>query len=120
MELMWSGFLPATCRVNSTRVDVRVCSCKNPYVGVATFVVQNTSHVFSLDMSCEPTYAGALAAVNAAYATGTTQKCLYNGNSVMWEHYQSTVLWTWLWCTIGFTSVYLVFALAALLSRRGK
>jgi hypothetical protein len=116
MYVMWSNYRPAQCYVNATSVDIRVCSCSNPYVGVASFVVLNTTFAFSLDVSCEATYDQALA---MRYQAGKTYDCLYNGkDSVMWPRYQSKVLFDWMMCSAIVTGAYAyAVAFACVLSK---
>ena len=117
MTLMWSSYVPATCIVTSNHVDVRVCSCKNPYVGVATFLVQSrkySTYNFTLDVSCEPTYDDAWNEAAAVYEVGKTYDCLYNDRSVMWPKYQQTVMFNWFILSIALTGAYAIFIVIAL------
>lgn len=123
MTLVFSSYVPATCLVTSTRVDVRVCSCKNPYVGVVEFLVQSTKYsasAFTLDVSCEPTYNGALAEVTAAYAINKTYDCLYNDYKMMWPNHRTTVLFTWFTASIVVTSLYFIFLIVVCVQNKGK
>ena len=115
MAFMWSTYESASCLVTSTHVDVRVCSCKNPYVGVATFAVQHASYNFTLDVSCESTYDDAWGKAASVYTIGKTYDCLYNGHSIMWQHYQSNVLFGWVMFSIVVTAVYILCIIVAMM-----
>lgn len=123
LQFVWSSYVPATCFVTSTRVDVRVCSCKNPYVGVVAFLVQSkqySAYNFSLDVSCDHTYDAAWYNAAHAYAVNKTYACLFNNYKVLWPDYLSTVTTTTFTVSVSVTGLYFIFLVIACLRIKAK